>query len=381
MLEEEELLEYASETGYRLCSRSGWVPPDDGIDDSWNGTFSATFDPNDHNKLFVCSQNGQLKVVNATNDDDVLFRRFTPTYEGSTAVHDKGKVVPSHWDKLVVVPNRPGEIIFLMGVSKTILYSVVPGWNGPYPPEPMLARTTRGDSPEFIYGTAVLELYQHTCRVTSLATSDDGHLLASGDEQGQLHIASLCHYRGGDSTVFVPPYRPADYEKEPMVTMPLSPQFDVAPNRKIIITPHRDENSGNTGSSRSTLGPLFSLQWLPGAIPITSELTRSNDDPLFWSFPFDMSYLSYTSLHIIPMTRHPIIPFYFPSRPTTSPYLHPLSPAHRRKSHDKNADAKKKKQPPVVVSQLVYFLASGSIDRAVRITKITVCKTKVREWE
>ena len=331
MLEEEELLEYASETGYRLCSRSGWTGPDDGIDDSWNGTFSATFDPNDHNKLFVCSQNGQLKVVNATNDEEtkeyhVLFRRFTPTYEGSTAVHDKGKVVPSHWDKLVVVPNRPGEIIFLMGVSKTILYTVVPGWSGPYPPEPMLARTTRGDSPEFIYGTAILELYQHTCRVTSLATSDDGHLLASGDEQGQLHIATLCHYRGGDSTVFVPPYRPVDFEKEPMVTMPLSPQFDVAPNRKVTITPHRDENSGNTGGKVALgPGPLFSLQWLPGAISITTDSTRFND---LFSVVRSLIYHPLVCPLIYSLLHHPHCPLFSPfmTHPLFPRYLYPPPP-------------------------------------------------------
>ncbi len=70
MLEENELLEHATETGYRLCSRQGWTPLPD--EEPWNGTFSATFDPNDPNKLFVCSQNGQLKIIDATHvDDDV----------------------------------------------------------------------------------------------------------------------------------------------------------------------------------------------------------------------------------------------------------------------------------------------------------------------
>jgi len=49
-------------------------------------------------------------------------------------------------------------------------------------------------------------------------------LLASGDEHGHVKVSSLVHYRGGDSAAFVPPYRPPGYEKEPLVTMPLSPQ-------------------------------------------------------------------------------------------------------------------------------------------------------------
>lgn len=182
MLEEEELLEHASETGYRLCSRQGWIASATAAsatdDDAWNGTFSATFDPNDPNQLYLCSQNGQLKVVDATNvhaarEYHVLFKRFTA--HAATSTHsvasgaDKGKPITSHWDKMVLIPNKPGELLFLMGVSKTLLYTTVPGYPCAYPPEPMVARTTRGDSPEFIYGSAVLELYQHACRVTSLA--------------------------------------------------------------------------------------------------------------------------------------------------------------------------------------------------------------------
>ena len=49
-------------------------------------------------------------------------------------------------------------------------------------------------------------------------------MLASGDEHGHVKVSSLVHYRGGDSAAFVPPYRPPGYEKEPLVTMPLSPQ-------------------------------------------------------------------------------------------------------------------------------------------------------------
>jgi hypothetical protein len=183
MIEEEELLEHASETGFRLCSNSGWISEDD-VDNTWKNSFSATWDPNDSNKLFVCSQNGQLRIIDVSTgeskDYHVLFRRYSPSYEGTNG--DFGKPITSHWDKMVIVPNRPGEIIFVLGISKMLLYTAVPGFTGPYPAEPMIARSTRGDSPEFLYGTPILELCPHTCRVTALATSNNGHLMASGRE-------------------------------------------------------------------------------------------------------------------------------------------------------------------------------------------------------
>jgi WD40 repeat protein len=254
MIEEEELLEHASETGFRLCSKEGWIS-NESSDDTWTNSFSATWDPNDSNKLFVCSQTGQLRIIDIstglTKDYHVLFRRFSPAYEGTGG--DIGKPVPNHWDKMVIVPNKPGEIIFLLGISKMLLYTAVPGYSGPYPQEPMLARTTRGDSSDFIYGTPILELCPQTCRVTALAASNNGHLLASGDEQGNMKVCVLVRQIDSNITSFVNEKRAALKN----ITRFSDTIFEEYPNSKISLKAHG--------------GPIFSTQWLPVTIPIPSS--------------------------------------------------------------------------------------------------------------
>lgn len=256
MIEEEQLLSYAAETGFRLCYSGGCVAKDGG-DSGCNKTFSATWDPNDSNKLFVCSQNGQLKIVNIADGTSieyhVLFRTFSPAFEDCGS--DPGKAVQSHWDKLLIVPNRPGEIIFMLGVSNLLLYTAIPGFPHPYPTEPMIARTTRGDSSEYLYGTPVLELSSHNCRVTALAASSNGHLLASGDEHGNLRISVLVHRVSECVTSFAKTKRLATRNAA-------SSELEAL-----------DKSVSNTVYFKPHCGPIFSVQWLPVTIPITIPIT------------------------------------------------------------------------------------------------------------
>jgi hypothetical protein len=264
MIEDEQLLEHAQETGFRLCSKEGWVATDS-IHDTWHNVFSATWDPNDSNKLFVCSQNGQLRILDistgSSTEYHVLFRRFSPAFEGSAG--DLGKPTDSHWDKMILVPNRPGEIIFLLGISKVIMYTAVPGFPHPYPSNPMIARTTRGDSSEFIYGTPILELSPHTCRVTALATSSNGHLFASGDEKGNMKISVLVRQRGKCLTSFTSERQSA------LKNTAQSRDFNYGEHgdSKVSLKPH----GGPSGDS----GPIFSIQWLPITIPVVSATLSS----------------------------------------------------------------------------------------------------------
>ena len=236
MIEEDQLLQFAAETGFRLCCKEGWTNQH-GLCEDWCRTFSATWDPNDPTKLFVCSQNGQLRIIDILygtfKEYHVLFRQFSSATEGNG--DDFGKVVQSHWDKIVLVPQRPGEIIFLLGISKNLMYTAVPGFPTPYPANPMIARTTRGDSPDFLYGTPILELASHSCRITALATSDDGHLSASGDEHGNIQLCVLV--------------------RQMARKMPLS--LSELKNIRVMLKPHG--------------GPIFSIQWLPVTVSIRSE--------------------------------------------------------------------------------------------------------------
>jgi hypothetical protein len=63
MIEGEEIFESAQETGYRLCraKEDSSAPKQDAV-------FSAQWDLNNPDRLFVCLQNGQLRVFDVAAD-------------------------------------------------------------------------------------------------------------------------------------------------------------------------------------------------------------------------------------------------------------------------------------------------------------------------
>ena len=196
MIEGEEIFESASETGYRLCSSGQTGGTVEREDD--NKIFSASWDKNNRKRLFICSQNGLLKVYNLENNNtakyEIFFRRYT-TFENSIAEPEKR--INQHWDKMVTIADRPNEIIFLLGISKVLMYTCLPGSdstniNVPYPNgSAAIATMTRSDFPGYIYGTPVMEIATHVARVTSMAVSPSGHVLASGDEHGNVRLLLL----------------------------------------------------------------------------------------------------------------------------------------------------------------------------------------------
>ena len=132
---------------------------------------------------------GTKDMVNLLDDD-------RPIKEISNKISNSNNVVQSkkvsyHWDKIVTIPDRPDEIIFLLGVTKSLYYTALPGSTGPYPEEPFLAKTTRYDFSDYIYGTPVMELWTHNSRITSLSVSPFGQIAASGDENGNLKLLVL----------------------------------------------------------------------------------------------------------------------------------------------------------------------------------------------
>lgn len=262
MIESEGIFELAEETGYRLCysSSSDWV--------GRTRVFSAHWDANDTNRLFLCSQSGQLKEFYlqkrkkpellitrnesmdseaassvGTKDDisvdnsksvdmedtdiigedtnnydqsgasgkkvtmfgaeddgkssssealhesyvyDVLFRKHTLASETASELEKRVKL---HWDKMLTIPERPDELLFLLGTSNSVMYSALPGED--YPAEPYIAGTTRRSIPGFLYGTPVMQVVSHKSRITSMAVSGTGQVLATGDENGRLKLLML----------------------------------------------------------------------------------------------------------------------------------------------------------------------------------------------
>lgn len=230
MIEGDEVFQYGCETGYRICSATSDSP-------EWYRTFSAHWDPNDSNCLFLCSQNGQLKTVNMrtneTNTYVVKFRRFVPP--GSSLVIDvPAKQASYHFDKMLPIPGHPGEFIFLLGISKSIMYSVLPGGASGSP----ICSTSVHGSEEYIHGCPVMEISTHTSRITSIDVSRTGHLLASGDALGTIKIICLFTFAAD---------KDPDYED--YIT-------DAANLDRI-------ENDGKKLALQAHTGPVFALNWLP----------------------------------------------------------------------------------------------------------------------
>jgi len=131
MIESEEVFESAQETGYRLCS-SG---PNSTASSNY---FSASWDANDPDRLLVCAQDGQLRIINSRTNSErhygIKFKPFSTadTHVPGAADREAGSSIPSafdkstgvaksitaHWDKMTTIPDRPDEIIFLLGITK-----------------------------------------------------------------------------------------------------------------------------------------------------------------------------------------------------------------------------------------------------------------------
>lgn len=238
MIEGEEIFESAQETGYRLC-RSRENPTSEQVD----LVFSANWDLNVPNRLHVCLQNGQLKVFNVESRTseryNILFRRYTPVFEGNTQTE---KLVSHHWDKMTTIPDRPDEIIFLMGISRTLMYTALPPpEDRPYPEMPLLASTARGDFPGFIFGSPVMEISSHHTRITSIAISPAGHILASGDESGNVRLLLL---RLLDE---ISVFKQNERRRKKHTAATTFSQF--LPTYNVTVPVHE--------------GPVFSMQWLP----------------------------------------------------------------------------------------------------------------------
>lgn len=133
MIESEEVFDSTQETGYRLCSS-------DINSTSSSNYFSATWDANDPDRLFICSQDGLLKVVNSQKNTERHYRiKFKPFsiadthVTGAEDINDdnqrgrpftldsancNSRPIYAHWDKMITIHDRPDEMIFLLGITK-----------------------------------------------------------------------------------------------------------------------------------------------------------------------------------------------------------------------------------------------------------------------
>ena len=325
MLEGDAYLQTAEETGYRLCYKpdSSIVPATNSSYESSNqsisGTasirsksyksssvggghrkknpkpppvpvFSVTWDSNPtYCRVFVCLHNGELKIIDfereTINTYHIYFRRFLSSSAlQSQADHPQQIVIQSfkdeklinlHWDKISTIPNRPHELMFVLGVSNHLMYTSIPMSLGsdPITSIPLLSQGTRGDLPGYVYGTPVLQFLSHPSRITSMHIHPNGQLLGTGDETGSIRIV-----------VLISPQQQAMEEVQANFTFtnPLSsnanePSTTAAPKTPGLACSPKQYMTIQTLHT----GPIFALQWVDvvgdGDIPSYGCLTGSID--------------------------------------------------------------------------------------------------------
>jgi hypothetical protein len=179
MLEGDELLELAQETGYRLCLK----PSSTLQNEEAKSVFSASWDLNATyvHRLFLCLLNGELQVIdfNASSSYTYQVRFQHHITNAADFANHSDRVISLHFDKFTTIPGKINEIIFLLGVSRSVYHCKLPD-NG------------LDNAIGYGYGgSPILELCRHDCRVTSFAISNNGRFLATGDETGYVKILLL----------------------------------------------------------------------------------------------------------------------------------------------------------------------------------------------
>jgi hypothetical protein len=213
MIDGDDIINIAVETGYRISVCDDTAPK------VWNNTFAVHPCPNDKWKTFICSQNGFTRVIDSNpnkkttttnlqnlkgegdtdtpaNEDiyfQIQFRKFSAIIVDRKAAMalPEARPILQHWDKMSLIPHRPGEVLFLIGVSKTLYYSAFPGECSSLAKSPLTAYVKRRN-PGFAYGTPVVEIMHHNARITTLEVlPKTGQFLATGDEDGYVKVIML----------------------------------------------------------------------------------------------------------------------------------------------------------------------------------------------
>lgn len=204
-MDTEQIFDSTQETAYRLCCLDPNVEKSSdqenidsvfGINTSNESVFCCQWDPNKKSRLFICTQTGRLYVndfeTNRISSYHLIFQPYTSgTKELLYNEVSDEKIIHYHWDKLCLIPNRPDQFMFLLGISNKVLHSSLPN---PLPnsskSKPHTLFTNR-DVSDFIYGSPVLELYSHSNRIMSMGICSGGQVLASGGEDGRLNLLSV----------------------------------------------------------------------------------------------------------------------------------------------------------------------------------------------
>lgn len=171
-----------------------------------------------------------------------------------------------HFDKMSTIPGRPEEFVFLLGVTNLLYYSSLPPRQKVDAPPSSYNYSNDAYSQvflndvfvmiltmlslQFIFGSPVIQISSHSCRITALSVCCNGKICATGDERGGICLLRLL-----------------DIINELPITRHIHPQVDPthdSEHNKAMISrftgridgPVRVLLKGHNG------GPIFSLVWL-----------------------------------------------------------------------------------------------------------------------
>jgi hypothetical protein len=247
MLEGDELLELAQETGYRLC----YTPKNlKEKEEGPSSVFSAAWDSNPQfYRLFVCLQSGELKVIDFLESKSSSYQiRFQHYISNVAEIHKANdKLIKLHYDKFSTIPGKESEFIFLLGVSNSILHTKLPDMIS----DDVL---TNMQWSSYHFGSPVLELASHTTRITSVSVSPNGKYLASGDESGNVKILLLQTKTNMQQVLTDEFQRINQKQSDSSNIIQQVNQIQRNTNKNYLLKYDKTESLHN--------GPVFALQWL-----------------------------------------------------------------------------------------------------------------------
>ena len=165
---EEEAAFSVQATDYRLCEAAS-------ASDLSSGLFSASWDANDPDTVYLCHSDGTLRVLNTLVEES---HHYHTLFRPVSAPEGEARRVPAHWDKAITVSGRPGNVFFLLGVSRHLSFASLPASSG-------------FGAGSFILGREVLQLWSHSTRITALSASCDGSIISTGDESGGIRLVAM----------------------------------------------------------------------------------------------------------------------------------------------------------------------------------------------
>ena len=233
--------------------------------------FSAQWDTNDPDTILLSHTNGLLRIYNTLAQIATDYRLMTQPLDlidkGPPSSASSTRYVASHWDKFTTIPNAPGRLLFLCGVSRYLYYSSIPSSSLPSSSSSSSSPSknhTRGD---FLFGKDVLQLWSHNTRITALAVSLEGILIATGDERGGIKLAPFHRITSLLSQTGSKAYSQETAQSSPGITC-----FQAHSNSIFTLLWLPSSSSSSSSSSDAAASPALKAMFCTGSSDFTLKI-------------------------------------------------------------------------------------------------------------